>query len=366
MTSPKNGKGGGNQLSRLPKKEGKPFVESFLPLVAILAGLLLILAVPDLIGAQDMFDYAKAFLIALSATGVAYGVNRLAIDHGARQAAIGTSFALALSLGSISIVGNGLAMATYGGLVIERTEVLRLQMFGTEVNSYIDHNVKSAGTSAQVLPVLISVTHDLQEKANCEEQNGCVSLTTQGGKGRTWGAVETRRQQAEATRNAVGELEQSRQVAAARLSGLQSEFHAAIANEVLSASERRIQLQDIWASIGRQISRLQETVPDSVIRAYAKDLQQGALINGNANASTHFSSILEGHGRALESVLQQAEQEAMDPPAFPARTGVSDTLRFIGFFAPIAIIIFVIELVFPISLWLYTYFGFLARVRDDG
>ncbi|MCO5057441.1 MAG: hypothetical protein M9905_06105 [Rhizobiaceae bacterium] len=44
-------------------------------------------------------------------------------------------------------------------------------------------------------------------------------------------------------------------------------------------------------------------------------------------------------------------------PGFPRRTGVSDTFAYIAHFLPVAAITAVVELVFPLVLWAYTYWA---------
>ena len=57
--------------------------------------------------------------------------------------------------------------------------------------------------------------------------------------------------------------------------------------------------------------------------------------------------------------------ETTSPPRFPGKAGVSDTFSYIGHFLPIAMIIGVVELVFPILLWLITFFSYRAKIARD-
>ncbi len=229
-------------LKPVPKKIGLPYDERLLIVGPIISGLLAALAIPDLIGAEDVFDYAKALLIALSATAIAYGINRLAIERGALHTAIGTPLAGVVSVGSILIVGFGLYAATFGGLVKDATDILRYEQFAQETSIHVDNSVKAAQTSAQVFPVLGAVVTDLAAKETCELESGCIGPNNIGGTGPTYRAVSAKRQQAEAISTAVLELEKTRNAAAARLAGLLSELHSVIGNDNLSSGERRHQL----------------------------------------------------------------------------------------------------------------------------
>lgn len=349
-------------IPRFAKKKRGPLLPYLLPTAAILSGLLAAIALPEILGADSWLGYLKAAVIALLATMIAYGVNRLAIDRGAFLAARGMMLAFILSLGTIFTAGTGFWMATYPGLVIKEVETLRLQDFASDLRDYIRGVIQSSETSAQVVPLLGGIIADLEDRYACELDDGCIS-SRDGGPGSTSSAIESRRQQAQSIADTVDALERSRGAAAAQLSGLESAFQTTIVDENLSLSERRIKLQELQGAIDRQLSRLQKSVPTAVIAAYAEDLKNGALINGNPRASSTLSSVLEGYGRALERVITQAEQQAGTPPAFPAKTGVADTLSFVWHFLPVAIIVAVCELVFPASLWMYTFFAYSARVQ---
>lgn len=346
------------------KRPWPPILPYMLATAAVLSGVLAGVALPALIGAETFVDYLKSTLIAVLATMIAYGVNRLAIDRGAYLAARGMIAAFILSVVSVLTMGTGFWMATYPGLVAQPTEILRYQDFAKDQHFYIDRTVSAAEQSAQVFPLLSGIVTDLTTKKKCEFDEGCISQKG-GGTGVTHDTIDSKLQQAASMAETVASLDRERAGAAAQLAGLQAEFQAMIVNEGLSLRERRIELQNLQAAIARQLARLRESVPTAVIAAYAEDLEQGALINGNANASTNLTLVLEGYGRALRRVLQNADAEVGEAPTFPAQTGVADTLGYVWHFFPVAIIVGVVELIFPITLWLYTYFGYLARVRRE-
>jgi uncharacterized membrane protein len=65
-------------------------------------------------------------------------------------------------------------------------------------------------------------------------------------------------------------------------------------------------------------------------------------------------------------VVESIEHVDAVPPAFPKRTGVSDTFSYIAHFLPVAAIAFVVELVFPIVLFAYTFWELAwAKYRDQ-
>jgi len=61
-------------------------------------------------------------------------------------------------------------------------------------------------------------------------------------------------------------------------------------------------------------------------------------------------------------VLGSASTSNIPAPVFPGKAGVADTFAWLGHFAPIALIVAVAELIFPLTLWLTTVFGLRARM----
>ncbi|WP_299962283.1 hypothetical protein [uncultured Roseobacter sp.] len=355
----------GGDLIAIRKKDKPPYTDVLLVTGPAISGLLAGLAIPDLIGAEGFLGHLKSSMIALSAAGIAYGINRLAIERGALQTAIGTPLAGAVSIGSIAVVGIGLFAATFGGLVKDETDILQYEQYGEELRVYADDSVRAAQTSAQVAPIIGAIQSDLSAKYACEIKAGCISNAGISGEGPTSRTIGSKQQQVASVAQAVLELKQTRNAAEGRLAGLQSEFNGIIGKEDLGPAERRRQLQEISNEIGQTISRLQQAVPTALISAYAEDLREGALVPRNEEASQKLTDIMRGHARTLSAVINTAETQAGTPPSFPAKAGVSDTFGYIFHFLPLALIILVVELVFPSVLFFYTLFAYRQRVKRD-
>jgi hypothetical protein len=63
------------------------------------------------------------------------------------------------------------------------------------------------------------------------------------------------------------------------------------------------------------------------------------------------------HGSSLASVLSTLEGKTGERPSFPAQAGVSATFAYITHFLPIAALTACIELILPLSLWVFVYLG---------
>lgn len=353
-------------FQRMRRKPLPPFTKVLVPGLAVGSGTLLGLALPSLISADSLADYLKCGVIALTATGTAYGVNRLAIERGALQAAIRAPGAALVSTVSVGAVGAGMFAATYAGFVMSETDRLRLEAFGTEQAAYVDAQARSAREAARIGPALLAVSDDLAATQTCEQTSSCLSGVGTGGKGPVFRAISLTRQRAEGIASQATAGAAAFEAAATRLDNLQAEYRQVVADESLDTDERRIKAHAIVSQIGGVTGGLQETAPTVLAAGYAEELTRGGVHTGSAEANVKLNGLLASHGAQLRSVVSSISHEDLAPPAFPSATGVSDTLSWIGHFLPIAMIVAVVELVFPLTLWLYTYFGLLARLeRED-
>ena len=99
-------------------------------------------------------------------------------------------------------------------------------------------------------------------------------------------------------------------------------------------------------------------MPLALISAYAEEVKAGVTVADRPEATTALAAITQKQAQVLETVVGSITATAGEPPpAFPPRPGVGDTLGFIGHFIPVAAIAAVVEIVFPSTLWLFTYWG---------
>src|SRR5690606_19566765 len=74
-----------------------------------------------------------------------------------------------------------------------------------------------------------------------------------------------------------------------------------------------------------------------------------------------LNGILARHGGSLEAVAASSAKALSTVPAFPKRTDVADTFAYIGSFLPIAAVAATVDLIFPVTLWLYSYWQLVWR-----
>lgn len=345
--------------------EDKPklsFAKKMLLATTAASGFMLGFAVYKLTGAETALEISKATVIALGGTMVAYGVGQLAIERGAALAAMNFPGAKLTAIGSMSVVGLGLASSTFAGLTIDKVEELRLSQYGTEVAAHIDEQDQLASKAGRTGPALKAIVTDLQQKTSCEKRESCISLRGNGGRGTVTRALENKTARAEGILKEFEAGETIRQGALSQLAGLVSEYDTTLDNSDLTKKDRRKALRKITAKVKRSLNILKEALPVALLKAYAKELQEGISIADRPVASQNLNAIFGNHGKALEEIIDSLQSKDKPAPIFPAKTGVTETFNYIGHFLPIAAIVMVLELIFPITIWLYTYFTLYCRV----
>lgn len=342
---------------RLPRQKLPPLVDIALPLTAVGSGVMLFLAVPNIIDGDDWWSLAKAAALSVSAVGVSFAVNKLGIERGAPLATKGYIGAAATSIGSIAAVGGGLFAATYSGLVFDDVAALKLQEHGQVITDHVAERSAAASEAGRAGPGLQTVVDDLAQKRDCELQSSCISGRGGGGRGPVTRALEASAGRALVIGQQIAEGEVKRQAAMASLNRLLSDYQSVLGDEDQPLRDRRAKLQSIDAEIRQQIGALDEAMPLALLASYAEELKSGVSIAAQPQATERLNAILAGHGRSLAAVLGSIEKGASSAPSFPKRTGVSDTFAYFSHFLPVAAITAVVELIFPLTLWIYTFCG---------
>lgn len=346
-------------LQRMPRKERPELFAIILPLLAFLSGVMLLLALLDLLGASSLIDYLKCGIMALSAGIVALGVNRLAIERGARAAAIGTPGAALLSLLMMGVVAAGLFAATFAGFTLQEVERLRFAEFSTAQVGFIGNEKVSALEAAKVIPGVRAIVDDLKTKEFCEASEGCLSGGV--GDGPFSRALGTERQRAEAILGSIEESVALRISQFGDLDSLQTDFHALLGNDALSNDELRAQANNVAARVSQTAAGLVETDPVAFVISFADELATPTSPNQALN------DLRRSYAGQLRSLIANVAPVRADAPDLPAKTGVADTLSYLFHFLPIALLVLAIEAVMPFALWFFAYFAFLARLveQDD-
>lgn len=342
---------------QLPRRQIPPFTVWAIPVCVVFSATLLFLALPNIISGHDLWSNAKALVLSLSAGVVAYAVNRLAIEHGAPQAAKGYLGAAIVSIVSVLAVGAGLFTATYAGLVLKDVATLQMQRHGAELATFVGKRTQSAAEAGRAAPALRSIVDDLSAKRDCEQQSSCVSGRASGGQGPVWRALDALAGRAQTVGDQLIAGEAARASALAALDAAMADYQRILADDGEDIWARRGELQLVDTRIRQQAAQLSEAMPLALIAAYAEEVKAGVAVADRPEATAALAAITKKQAQVLETVIGSIKVTAAEPPAFPPRAGVGDTLGYIGHFIPVAAIAAVVEVVFPGALWLFTYWG---------
>lgn len=341
------------------------FTKLILLLLSLISGVMLGVAMPNLVGGDGLLMLAKCVLLAGGGMIVAYAVNRLAVERGAPLAVKGYGWAGMVSAVSILIVGGGLFSATYAGLTYQDVEQLRIEAHGEALGSFVSQRSAAAAQSAGMVSAINAVVSDLTQKRDCEIIESCISGHTGGGNGPVARTLNEKLGTALALAQQVENGEAARQRTIEQLNRLYNDYEATASGDE-SADEKRRALRGLDLSIRQAVANLDSAMPVVLLAAYSEELQGSVEIEGRPDAARRITAILRPHGQAIAGLVRTLPEQGDTAPAFPKQTGVSDTFAYIGHFLPIAAIAAVVELVFPISLWLYTLFALSwAAYQDD-
>ncbi|GJE18420.1 hypothetical protein [Methylobacterium marchantiae] len=351
---------------RLPPRKSRPLLDLALPATAVGSGVMLGMAVPAMLDASSFWDYAKALALAFSATAVSYGVNKLAIERGAELGTTGYRGATIVSIGSILAVGSGLFAATYAGLTLKDTGELQLQQHGQALSLYVGARSGAASAAAKVIPAIRATEADLSAKAACELATSCISGHRNGGNGTVARVVQMQAVRASSISQQITVGETAREQIIRRLNDDIAAYQTILNNGDLAFRERRAKLQAVDARIRQAIGDLDAVVPLSLVAAYAGELQAGVSVVGRPEVEARLGALLSQQGKSLATVIEGIEEVRTVPPVFPPRPGVSDTFGYIPHLLPIAAIAAVVELIFPLVLWAYTFWSLAwSKHKED-
>lgn len=340
-----------------------PYHQVILALLPIFAALFAGWAMFNLHLEVDWAVIVKAGLVGIVVGIVSYAINRFAVDWGTELAAGGYVIAGAFSLLSMMMVAACLWLFSFGGIVLPDVRNLRFEDHGIALSQNLQSRQEQASKALQIVPVIAATRDDLAYHSDCETRVGCIS-NRGGGAGTLSRVLDERARRAGAIAEQLDAGRQEYASIITRANKLLGEYQRVLNDNELSLKTRRQELIRLDGAFANAMSGLEQAVPVALIAAYAQELLDGAVIPDRANATRAVNALLRKHGQALQSVLGGIERETIGHTRFPGKAGLSDTLDYIGNFAPLAGVIWVAEGIFPLALWIYT-LQFLVRQREQ-
>lgn len=349
------------QKGHVPQKERPSYLTVVLWLMPLISTVLLALSLPSLLDTGDsIWGYAKLVIIPIGAYVVTYATFRLAIERAAPLAVVGVRYAAALGLASILIVGSASSLGTYPGFVKNDVIALELEQYASDQETYIETQYGDATAASKVVPIISTISADSESKKDCEQSTSCVSGKGRGGYGQIARLMESIADRSRAVGAEAAAGLAVRDAAMAELSGLTAKMRDVLADQDVHIKDRRKAMQAIDGEIAQALARLREAVPVDMIAGYADELRTGVVVRGDAAVTDRVNGFLIGYASAIDSVLASIEPSDVTPPVFPARVGALDTLAYVGTFAPVAIIVAGLDLLFPVGIFLYALMGLRA------
>ena len=348
----------------ITRKEPPPYFRMILVFLPVFAGGLAIWAMLNLQSGSGFADIFKAVMVGIVVGIVSYAINRFAVDWGTELAASGIVSAGIFSVLSMLAVGACLWAFTYAGIVLPDVRYLQLDKFGQALVHYIDVQNKQASKSRRLVPVVRAAKDDLFYHAECEPRISCLSGKGNGGRGPITRILEEKAARGGDIAKQVEEGAELHAATIAKINKLVGDYQTILDNSDKSIAKRRQELVRIDAQIGQAITTLHEAMPVSLLSAYGEELKSGVNIPGRPKATQAVNRLLAKHGHAITTVLATLDISDTKRPQFPAKAGITTTFAYIGNFIAVAGVIWVAEGIFPLALWLYT-FWFLIRLQDQ-
>lgn len=340
---------------RKKKKDPFAYTGAIVTGSAIGTTILLLAGLPELVPETGLLSKIRNFTLAVGGGIIGYGVNRLALERGAPLMALGYKSAGLASVASIAIIGAGLWASTYPGMTYRSVAALQLQEYATDLERLQQESNRQANESARVIPVTLSIRSELSGYALCEIGSGCVNSKGQAGFGTFAKLLQELAGRAGNIADTLKDGEDRKIEALEKLNLLSREYQEVLHEPDKTIWAKRGELQTIAAEVKQTVSELDESIPVTLVQAYHNELDDGVEVASDPEGSRNLNGILQTQADRLKTVLKTLEIEKKTIPEFPQRPGVWTTFQYVLHFLPIAAIAAVVELVFPLALWVYNF-----------
>jgi hypothetical protein len=323
--------------------------------LAVMATAVALLGVNNLVPGSGFTHNATVILIAGTAGCVSAATNMFALRHAAFHAAAGRHFAFVVALVAQLMVGSALWLSSTAGVLLPSTAHLRDVEHGTALTGVVSDVHRKSDRMVALIGSLDGIKNKLDGIVGCEIAGRCAWAGLAGDGpitkvAREWAAVASglKAKFAEGVNLYRVEGDQVQEL----LNSYRKQLDAG--GDALAA---RSDLQAIDGEIKRKISELENSLPMAAVAAFISQLDGGVKIAGRQLAESGFNAILKDCAAQLRAAMSSMTGKLAVYPTFPSLTGVDDVLLYLGHFLPIVMLIFSIELVLPISVFIYTFYS---------
>jgi len=159
--------------------------------------------------------------------------------------------------------------------------------------------------------------------------------------------------------------EQARSDALKEMNASFEEYQRTLGQSDVSIWERRIELELIHGAIVQSAARLVEAVPVNLVDQFGQELITGVSIPGRREVEQRLNDILKENGERIKGVVEGVNTQEVEPPVFPERPGVWTILTFLPKYLPLAALVTVIDLIFPMMLFVMTWLNERWKIEQE-
>lgn len=342
------------------KKKGKSAEQNAFLILPIITALAFFIALPNLVEEQGMSGNFKILLLAVGALTVSVGVQHAALKHGTFYTSRKSITAGLISVASIILIGFAMSIATIHGIGRPEIAKYKVELHNIDLTDFVYQQDRLASKADTLAPALLSIANDLSSKAKSEQEYSSISGSKHTGRGTITIKFEELATQAATYYKQTIAGNKEREDLLKEANKNLSKYSELIGDGNSSVWDRWSELQELDNLVGQSAARISESAPVDLVRQYVERLREGVSIPGRPEVEGRIDDILGSYADQLEKILTQ-EVTIIERKKFPLKPTVSDTLDNIDRVLPVALIIFAIDLIFPMVLWIFEYLRLVYR-----
>ncbi len=318
-----------------------------------------------LIDPQSILQWVEVATVGFAGGLAAYSVNHICTTKGAYQAAINVSGAAAASVTTMIAMGLTISVASLTGMTINSVDQMRMQEFGSKNSVYVEERIVAARQADQVVVAVESAFDQILAGSTCERKNSCVSRKGNGGEGLTYFTLKSAESQVDTVLQKLKDGIEDRDIALERIEESQEDILAALNTTNPSRRTRRAEVQKQLSVQNKALAALDRAQPLSLVAGLAEELQRGVSLPGKPDLSQRINEQTAKAASGILKALEQVGVSEIKRSQLPPETGAMETLGWIGHFLFLATMLILIDTVFPILLWFFTFSALRQIVEPE-
>ena len=341
-----------------PSKGVENRFDAFLPFVSFCIFLSVLLGLHTCLPGDHTSRQILVFFVPVAIGGLSYIANKAAFHYGAKLAASGDRFAIALMLIWFLLMSSVVGTISFAGVSYELVEAAKAR---EPVQYMIDAKRRvseAAETAKRVLPLISSGEADIAGIKSCEARVGCVSGRS--GQGRMVARLDSLSGRFKIVEAAYSKAESTRKKSVKEFEDLIAKYEAVL-NESGGIGPHRAKLVEIYSKAESLVTQLANSVPTSTTKALISELRSTETpqpLPGRINVGAR----LLGHAERLEEALDDIAPITVALPPFPPPSGLTVGWERLDLTAPLAVVLFGLEAIL-ILLWCLLVRDFMAGRR---